>query len=522
MDEKKKKIVDEILDLINEKTSRNELDSIKRDLVRGTHITDFIRNSELVERAKERGMEHLIPGLRKRPMRSVSGIVNLAIMTTSNCLHGRCTYCPVGENSPNSYTGHEPSTMRGIQNNFIASAQLKSRIGQLTDIGHPTDKCEVIIQGGTFLAQSIEYQDNYMLDMYSELNGEKSESIDEAIKKNEKAKHRCIGLTIETRPDWCFEPHVDRMLKYGATRVEIGVQTLKPEILEKVKRGHTIEDVWKATQVAKDSLFKVCYHMMPGLYATPEEDIKMFKELFQNEKYQPDMLKIYPLLIMKNTEMYEEWKRGEIEPYNTEQAAEVVSEAYKYFPPYVRVMRVQRDIPSYLIESGVKKSNLRQIVEQKLVDKKIRVEEIRYREIGLNISKEQINLDDMNPELITRKYMASEGEEIFLSYEDKKHNIMFGFLRLRDPQNPHRKEITDKSAGIRELHIYGDMLPIGKNEETSPQHKGMGRKLLEEAERISKEEWDKKKILVISGVGVRNYYRKFNYELDGPYMSKPL
>ena len=231
-----------------------------------------------------------------------------------------------------------------------------------------------------------------MLDMYNELNGQKSNSIDEAIKKNETAKHRCIGLTIETRPDWCFEPHVDRMLKYGATRVEIGVQTLKPDILEKVKRGHTIEDVWKATQVARDSLLKVCYHMMPGLYATQEEDVLMFKELFVNEKYQPDMLKIYPLLIMKNTEIYEEWKRGEIEPYNTEQAAEVVSEAYKYFPPYVRVMRVQRDIPSYLIDGGVKKSNLRQIVEQKLVDKKIKVNEIRY-ESGLNVSQEQIGRD---------------------------------------------------------------------------------------------------------------------------------
>lgn len=520
--DKKRKIIDEILDSIDENTTRRELDSIKRELVKGSNISNFIRNSELVERAKERGMNHLIPILRKRPMRSVSGIVNLAIMTTSDCPHGRCTYCPVGENSPNSYTGHEPSTMRGIQNDFIASAQLKSRITQLREIGHPTDKCEVIIQGGTFLAQSIEYQNEYILDMYNELNGEKSNSIEEAIKKNESAKHRCIGLTIETRPDWCFEPHVDRMLKYGATRVEIGVQTLKPHILEKVKRGHTIEDVWKSTQVARDSLFKICYHMMPGLYSTKEEDVEMFKELFTNEKYQPDMLKIYPLLIMKNTEMYEEWKRGEINPYTTEEAAEVVSEAYRHFPPYVRVMRVQRDIPSYLIEGGVKKSNLRQIVEERLVQKEIKVNEIRYREVGLNVTKKKINLEEMNPELVERRYVASGGEEVFLSYEDKKSNIIFGFLRLRNPSNPFRKEITEGSAGIRELHIYGDMLPIGMNEETSPQHKGLGKRLLEEAERISKEEWDKNKILVISGVGVRNYYRKLGYELDGPYMSKPI
>ncbi len=512
------KILDEILDKIEPTMNRNQVEKIKREVCKDHNLDSFIRNSQLLKRAVERNMRELIPLLRKRPMRSASGIVNIAIMSYSDCPHGRCTYCPKGEFAPNSYTGFEPSTMRGIQNKFDAYSQVKARITQLEEIGHPTDKCELIIQGGTFLAQDPEYQRKFVLGMYNALNEENSESLEEAIKKNETAPHRCVGLTIETRPDWCFESHINQMLSYGTTRVEIGVQTLKQEILAKTKRGHSIMDVWKANQLARDSLLKVCFHMMPGLYATPEMDVEMFKELFENEHYKPDMLKIYPLLILKDTEIYEEWKQGKIKPYNSETAAQVIAEAYKYFPYYVRVMRVQRDIPAYLIEDGVKRSNLREMVESRIKEAK----EIRLREVGLKALKENLNINELNPELIVRKYRAAGSDEIFLSFEDKEKDVLFGFLRLRDPYKPFRKEITERSMGIRELHVYGEVAPIGKRDELSPQHRGLGRRLLEEAERISKEEYDANKILVISGVGVREYYRKFGYKLDGPYMSKEL
>lgn len=328
-------------------------------------------------------------------------------------------------------------------------------------------------------------------------------------------------LTIETRPDWCFEKHVDEMLRFGATRVEIGVQTLDPAVLAKTRRGHTLEDVWKATEIARDSLLKICYHMMPGLYSTPEKDVEMFRRLFDDERYRPDMLKIYPLLIMRRTEMYDEWLQGKVKPYTSEEAADVISEAYRYFPYYVRVMRVQRDIPAYLIEDGVKKSNLRQLVERKLIEKGIWTGEIRYREVGLNVIKGNVNKDELRPELMVREYTGCGGTEKFISYEDRESGIMFGFLRLRKPVHQHRKEITWDSAGIRELHVYGEMQPIGMRGD-APQHRGLGKSLLDEAERIAKEEWDCKKMLVMSGVGVREYYRKFGYSLDGPYMSKMI
>lgn len=517
----RQKAIDLIIDeIVNDNGA--SLEKLKRDYSSRYKLSAFIRNSELVARAMERNLPHLIPLLRKRPMRSISGIVNLAIMTVSSCPHGRCTYCPKGEDAPNSYTGFEPATMRGIQNKFNARDQITARLTQLKEIGHSTDKCEVIVQGGTFLAQELKYQERFMLDMYDALNGKKPGSLQEAIINNETAPHRCVGLTIETRPDWCFERHVDLMLSYGATRVEIGVQTLKKDALERTKRGHTLEDVWKSTRIAKNSLLKVCYHMMPGLYSSPEEDVAMFKELFENEVYRPDMLKIYPLLIIKGTEIYKEWEEGKIRPYSSEEAADVIVEAYKHIPYYTRVMRVQRDIPAYLIDDGVKKSNLREMIERRLEKCSIMPKEIRYREVGHNILKGKARLDDLDPELVVRKYDASDGEEYFISFEDKKADLLFAFLRLRKPANSHRKEITSESVGIRELHVYGEQLSLGKRNNASPQHKGLGKKLMEEAERIAKEELDSSKILVISGVGVRNYYRKLGYSLDGPYMSKRL
>lgn len=516
-------MLDEIIDLINDKYSINpsitkdEIEQIKRNACKDKKCA-FVRNSELVMRARQRGLQHLVSLLRKRPMRSASGIVNIAIMSLSSCPHGRCTYCPKGDYAPNSYTGFEPATMRGIQNKFDSYSQVMSRITQLEEIGHPTDKCELIIQGGTFLAQSAKYKSGFILGMYNALNNSKSTSVDRAMKINETSAHRCIGLTIETRPDWCFEPHINDMLSFGTTRVEIGVQTLRRDVLLKTRRGHTLEDVWKSTQLAKDSFLKVCYHMMPGLYSTPKEDVEMFKNLFSDDNYKPDMLKIYPLLIMKNTEMYEQWKEGKVKPYSSNEAADVIARAYKYFPYYVRVMRVQRDIPAYLIQDGVKKSNLREIVESKISS----TEEIRYREVGLNIIKKNISLENLNPELCVRRYTASHGDEVFISYEDRKHNILFAFLRLRMPYKPFRKEITDRTMGVRELHVYGDMLRIGRHDDSSAQHKGFGRRLLNVAEQISKNEYDANKLLIISGVGVREYYRKMGYTLEGAYMSKRL
>jgi elongator complex protein 3 len=313
------------------------------------------------------------------------------------------------------------------------------------------------------------------------------------------------------------------MLSYGATRVELGVQHPDDRIYETVKRGHDVRDVVAATKILKDSAFKVLYHIMPGLPGSnPKKDIAMVKKLFSDERFRPDMLKIYPTLVMPGTQLHGMMKRGEYAPYSSEKAADAISEFYRYIPKYVRVMRIQRDIPSGLIADGAKKSNLRELVEQNVKEKKIRSEEIRSREIGL------LGREFVGSEFRLRRfgYDASGGTEIFLSSEDNG-GLLAGFLRLRLPGESCRKEIDRRTALIRELHVYGKEVAIQKTGNLKlgtviAQHMGIGSELLSEAERIAGEEFHKKKMIVISGIGAREYYRGKGYKLVEAYMRKKL
>src|SRR3989338_743897 len=339
----------------------------------------------------------------------------------------------------------------------------------------------------------------------------KSSTLEKEQLRNETSKIKSTALVIETKPDWCKEEHIDQILRLGTTRVEIGVQTLKPEILKITNRGHSLEDTKEAIQLLKDSFLKTTFHMMPGLpKTTKEEDIEMMKELFENEDYKPDSLKIYPCLVMSGTPLYIQYQKGQFTPLTTEEAAEVISKSQKYIPEYCRVMRVNRDIPSTVIEDCVMKTNLRQIVDKK--DQKCRC--IRCREqMGREVNYSSIKIKK-------QYYDSSRGKEVFISLEDTKNDILIGFCRLRKPYKPFRKEITKHSAGIRELHVYGQAVAIG--EEGLVQHRGYGKQLMQEAERIAKEEWKCNKLIVISGIGVREYYRKLGYEKDGPYVSKKI
>ncbi|MCD6549481.1 tRNA uridine(34) 5-carboxymethylaminomethyl modification radical SAM/GNAT enzyme Elp3 [Candidatus Micrarchaeota archaeon] len=477
-----------------------------------------LRNSDLLAACTEEEREMYGPFLIKRKSRTLSGVTPVAVMSLSTCPHGRCIYCPRGEYAAQSYTGKEPAAMRAIQNDYDPYMQVRARLRQYEELGHPTDKCELIIMGGTFLAQSESYKLRFVKECYDGFNGTVSSDLETAKRVNETAVHRVVGLTIETRPDWSFEKHINEMLMYGATRVELGVQVLDDGIYELVKRGHTVDDVVKATRLLKDSGYKVCYHMMPGLFTTPGQDVEFFKQLFSDQRFQPDMLKIYPTMVMEGTELYEMWKRGEYKPYDTETAVETVSEAYRYIPEYVRVMRVQRDIPVKLIVDGVKKSNLRELVESRCRRKGIRIREIRYREVK--------HRDKLRLQLIRREYQASNGREVFISFEDTDRDVIAGFVRLRMPYKPFRPEITESTALVRELHVYGSEVPIGYRGTVTVhravQHTGLGRKLLSEAERVATEEWGMNDIVVISGVGVREYYRNQGYRLKGPYMWKKL
>jgi len=459
--------------------------------------------------------------LRIRPMRTISGVNVIAVMTRGEC-PGKCIYCPRGENAPKSYTGREPAAMRAIQNEYDPFRQVNSRIRQLEEIGHRVSKCELIIMGGTFNSMPEKYQKWFVKRCFDAMNGFNSKNLEGAQHANENAERRVVGLTIETRPDWAGEKEIDELLLYGTTRIELGVQTLSDKVYRKVNRGHGVKEVADATRVCKDSLLKVLYHMMPGLFADKEEDVKNFRTLFEDERFRPDMLKIYPCLVMEGTKLYDLWKKGKFKPYSAEKAADVIADAMRFVPRYVRVMRVQRDIPSYLIVDGVKKSNLRQMVEQKLIEREERCKCIRCREIGYRVSKDGIKPNLKSVRLNRIDYDASGGKEIFLSLDEMKHDALMGFLRLRIPsEKAHRKELKE-AGGVRELHVYGEMLPVGGKRVKEFQHMGFGSTLLKEAERIAKEEFDCRKLAVISGIGAKEYYFRLGYRRDGSYVSKDL
>jgi len=521
--ERKKAISETVKRIIAGKIKKPEkLFQLKREFGEKYGLTSVLKNSEILEAIPDSKRKSVIELLRKRKVRTMSGVTPVAIMCNAGCPHGRCAYCPRGDNAAQSYTGHEPAAMRAIQNNYDSYEQVKARMEQIEAIGHKAEKIELIIMGGTFNAQTREKQEFFVKRALDAMNGKVSKTLAEALKRNEKAAHRAVGITFEVRPDWCKQKHVDEMLSMGATRVEIGVQTLDRKVIEKVRRGHTLEDVEEATTALRDASLKVLYHMMPGLLSDEKKDVEMFKQLFSDPRFKPDMIKIYPFLVMPNTDMYDWWARGEIKPYSSEEAAKVIAKAAVYIPRYCRVMRMQRDIPVNLIAAGIKNSNLRQLVDAEMEKNGTRCQCIRCRELGLKILKEKIKPDWKSVKMDRIDYDASGGKEIFLSFDETKHDALVGFIRLRIPNKPWRKEIDSETALIRELHVYGEALGIGEASSGRLQHKGFGEKLLHEAERIAKVEFGKKKLCVIAGVGVKEYYRKLGYSDDGVYVSKRL
>jgi len=457
----------------------------------------------------------------RKPTKSISGIVPVAVMLPPKaCKHGTCLYCP-SLNVPQSYTPKSPVVMRAAEVNYDAYKQVKARIKAFQVMHHPTDKIELIIMGGTFLEYKKEFQYKFIKDCYDALNEENSDTLEEAQKKNENAKHRCVAFCVETRPDECIQ-YIGRMREFGVTRVELGVQMPDDRIYKLIKRGHSVKDVVDSTKALKDAGFKVGYHIMPGLPGSDmRKDSQIFKKLFSDERFKPDQLKIYPCQVIKGAKLEEEyWKKNYL-PYTKEQIEKLLTEMLKIVPRYCRVMRMMREIPPDYLIAGTTRIDLRKDVEKKLRDEKNKIKEIRFREVGFNpthSSKSQmreIGFNQPKPEfgleLKITKYSASGGKEYFLEIVDK-NDILFGLLRLR---------IVDKKGIIRELHIYGQSLKLDEKNSNASQHKGFGRMLMKEAEKIAKKE-KAKKISVISGVGVREYYKNLGYELEDTYMVKNL
>jgi len=497
-------------------SGRRDMHRIKQEAAKLFSLDSFIKNPDILAAIPQGDLSpELRAFLLKKPTRTLSGVTPIAVMIApdGSCRHS-CIYCPSTGLAAKSYTGYEPAAMRSIQHGFDPYYQTHDRVSQLESAGHEAGKCELILMGGTFLETPAAGRRAFVKGMYEGLNGRRSATLEEAMARNETALHRAIGLTIETRPDACL-PYIDEMLSYGATRVELGVQHPDDGIYKAIRRGHHVKDVIDSTKALKDSCFKVLYHIMPGLPGSSrEKDISMFRALFEDPSFRPDMLKIYPTLVIEGTELHRMERGGSFSPLSAEDAADIISEAFRCIPPYVRVMRIQRDIPAGRIGAGVKRSNLRELVDSAIKAKGIEPREIRSREAGLWGKKG----DASSFSLKTMAYEASGGQERFISFEDED-GLIAGFLRLRLPSQSPRQEIDGSCALVRELHVYGSEAPIHGSGPI--QHRGLGSRLLEEAERIAKDQ-GRDQILVISGVGARGYYRKHGYGRVGPYMGKSL
>ncbi len=448
--------------------------------------------------------------LKTRPVRSLSGIVNISVLTKPYPCPGRCLYCPQESGIPKSYVSGEPAVERAKRLNYDPYLQVGKRIEMLELEGHPTDKIELRTIGGTWSFYPKKYQDWFIKRCFEACNKKNSKSLKMAQRSNEKTKHRVVGLSVETRPDFIDTKEIRWMRELGITMVELGVQSIYDNVLKLNFRGHGVKETILATKLLKDAGFKVLYQMMPNLPGSDlKRDEKMFKELFSDSRFQPDLLKIYPCALLKEAPLYKLWKKGKYHPYTKQQLIILIESIKKEIPYYVRIQRITRDIPSKSVVSGPAKiSNLRQILLEGMKRGKWQCKCIRCREVKENYAPEE------KIYLFREDYSASDGKEIFLSFENKNRTKLYSLLRLRIS--------SKKEAIIREIHTYGQLHPIGEGPTSliSPQHKGLGKKLIKEAEKITGREFNLKKISVIAGIGARDYFRKSGYRLKDTYMVK--
>lgn len=509
--------------------------------------------------------------LKKLKVRSNSGVAVVSLLTKPYTCPGRCIYCPTEKNMPKSYLSREPAAARALANRFDPYKQIWSRLRALSINGHPVDKIEMIMIGGTWNFYDKEYQEWFTKESFRACNNwqaqeEGREVIPEnhghSLEKlqiiNEQSHARIIGLSIETRPDYVTALELEWLRYLGVTKVELGVQHLDNAVLEFNKREMTKESIAEATELLRDYGFKLVYHMMPNLpLSNPVMDVEMFRELYSGKDFHPDMMKIYPCMVVRGSLLYKlvTQKKINYHAYDDTLLTQVLADAESFVPCYTRLIRVIRDIPADYIIVGSKKSNLREDVDAYQRARGVQQVDIRAREIR------DSDVDPNDFELTETVYETEHGKEIFLQFENKKENKLAGFLRLRLPNeksfvytgNTYTeksnetsqtalnwglskykkaseefmknrefgvKEVLQGAALVRELHVYGTMKRVGE-EGTQSQHTGMGKKLLAHAEKIAQEN-SYKKIAIISGVGVREYYRRRGYVLEGTYMVKEI
>lgn len=539
-------------------TDKDGVQRLKKRLLRDHRSATTPTDADIarhLDPAVARRFGHL---LRKKPMRSQSGVAVVAVMSSpAACPHGKCIYCPGGPeaDAPQSYTGFEPSTMRAKRHGYDPYRIVRSRLAGLDGNGHAIDKVELIVQGGTFPARDDAYQDWFVAGLYAGCNdgpgdggaaweplddwermdpGMRTKRLVDLQGANETTRCRVVGLTIETKPDWCKQEHVDRMLRHGATRIELGIQCLDEETTRHTNRGHTVQDGADAMRVARDAGFKLCVHMMPGLpriategggWATdPAADADDLRRLFKEPDWRPDMLKVYPTLVVEEgeTTLKRWWREGRFQAMDTAGAVEVLAESLRFVPEWCRIQRIDRDIPTTHVLAGVMNSNLRELAEAESARRGHPVRDIRAREVGMRLRAGAV-VDPGRLVVVRREYQAGGGTEVFLSLEDPQADALVGFLRLRRvSEAAHRPEfrVEGGAAVVRELKVYGSALGLGEHSDEAWQHRGFGARLLREAEAVAFGEWGVGRLLVIAGVGVKAYYRRSGYEDAGPFVAR--
>ena len=460
--------------------------------------------------------------LQKQSTRSKSGITAVTILLKPWPCQGKCVYCPTEARMPKSYLSGEPGVMRAILNHWDAKKQVQTRVKALQLMGHETSKNELIILGGTWENYPLSYREDFVQRMYEGLNGKPAQGIIEAQDENEKSENRSIGLSLETRPDCVTEESIKHMRWLGATKVELGVQTVFDDISDIIVRGHKQDAVYKATKLLKDAGFKIHYHIMPNLPgATIKRDEEMFKILFEDPRLKPDMLKVYPCVVVHHSELKIWADEGKHQTYDDEDLIELLIRSKKYVARYCRIMRLGRDIPAYEITEGNTITNIREVVHQRMDERGLKCKCIRCREIGFN------PVADKSYELKITEYKSSDGDEYFIEFYHPESDTIYGFTRLRIPSQhfsgkEHFIEELNHCALIRELHVYGNVVSVGDGNTGETQHTGFGKKLLAAAKHIAKTKYNISKLAVISGIGVRGYYRKLGYAQEGMYMIKTL
>ena len=465
---------------------------------------------KFIEEGKIERKEFLESYLLKKEMRTLSGVAPVAVFTKPYPCPGTCIYCPSEKGIPKSYIHNEPAVMRAEENKYDPYKQVSARLKHYREMGHPTSKVDLIVMGGTFSYLPRRYQTWFIKRCFDALNGIEARNLLEAQRMNERAENRCVGLTVETRPDLINEEELRRFRMLGVTRVELGVQSLYDDVLIKNKRGHTTKEVREATKLLRDAGFKITYHIMLNLLGSDKEkDVRQFEILFNDPAYRPDYLKIYPCVLTPYAELREYWERGEWIPYSDDELLETLARIKAIVPIYVRIIRVIRDIPADQIIAGSKMSNMRQVLQKMVKCKCIRCRQATSAPMDWN-----------DVELFRLDYDASDGREVFLSFESKDREILYAFLRLRKVGKGLVKKWTGAGVVIREIHTYGPMVPLHKRDVLAVQHFGLGRRLLEEAERIAREEFGARRIAVIAGIGAREYFEKFGYKLIKTYMVK--